>query len=360
MPLALLGLGSNLGNRADLLMRGINLLGSIPGIRLRGASPWLESPPLLGPADQSPYLNGCVLIECGLSPHDLLRAAHDVEHACGRIRQERWSARTLDIDLLLFGELVVDHPSLAIPHPRMIYRRFVLEPAAAIAGEMIHPTTGWTVQALWEHWQRARGYLALCHGAAITGSTLARDLLERMRLTLFDGASWMLRSHEFFSLHQELSGRTPDEHEDRVDAVPSSSGPEHLIPGTRLERTIRFLEDCGRPLTGLRQTPLMKPLVTDFWLDALGSALKDVLREDEQQILENVRQRLQRETCQPDIVIVHDETAAGQVTSPRNVRWPSLRMAVRDDAACREELQAAMTALCQRPEQSIRPNLHPG
>ena len=98
------------------------------------------------PAARGPS-NAAALLETAIEPGPLLRLVKQLEHEWGRQTAERWAARVLDLDLLLYDRLVVETPELVVPHPRMAWRRFVLEPAAEIAPEMVHPPTGWTIAA---------------------------------------------------------------------------------------------------------------------------------------------------------------------------------------------------------------------
>jgi 2-amino-4-hydroxy-6-hydroxymethyldihydropteridine diphosphokinase len=128
---AFLGLGSNVGDRERHLADAVASLAGVVAV-----SPVYETEPVGGPS-QAPYLNVVVELETALSPRQLLGVAHRLESAAGRVRTERWGPRTLDVDVLLVGDLVVDEPDLVVPHPRMWQRRFVLAPLAEMAPELV-------------------------------------------------------------------------------------------------------------------------------------------------------------------------------------------------------------------------------
>jgi 2-amino-4-hydroxy-6-hydroxymethyldihydropteridine diphosphokinase len=151
MPRALLGLGANEGNREATFSAALHSLVNHADIRELARSQWRTTAPIGGPEDQATFLNGACLIETGLSPHELWQRLAATEHAWGRRRQEHWGARTLDLDLLLYDEQIVDDDVLTVPHPRFPLRRFVLEPAAEIAGAMRHPTLDCAIEDLWRH-----------------------------------------------------------------------------------------------------------------------------------------------------------------------------------------------------------------
>jgi 2-amino-4-hydroxy-6-hydroxymethyldihydropteridine diphosphokinase len=132
---AYLGLGSNLGDRAATLRAAIAALEASPGIRVTRISSLYETPPW-GPVPQGPYLNACIGVETTLSPRQLLDLGLAIERDHGRERAVRWGPRTLDIDLLLFGDTSLDEDGLIVPHPRMAERAFVLVPLAEIAPEL--------------------------------------------------------------------------------------------------------------------------------------------------------------------------------------------------------------------------------
>jgi 2-amino-4-hydroxy-6-hydroxymethyldihydropteridine diphosphokinase len=154
MAHALVALGSNLGHRAERLSAALIELARLPNTRLIRRSGWFETPPIGGPDGQDAFLNGAALLWTAESPRQLLAFLQQIEERLGRVRGERWGARVIDLDLLLFDQQAIDEaatadrPEIILPHPRMEFRRFVLEPAAAVAPWMIHPISGWTVQAL--------------------------------------------------------------------------------------------------------------------------------------------------------------------------------------------------------------------
>ena len=116
-------LGSNLGDRAARLADARAQLAALPETAFLAASAVEETAPL-GGADQPPYLNQMVRLETGLEPHALLRACQAIERAAGRERRERWASRTLDLDIVLFGERRISEPDLVIPHPGLAHRDF--------------------------------------------------------------------------------------------------------------------------------------------------------------------------------------------------------------------------------------------
>lgn len=117
--------GSNLGDRHGHLNAAVDGLGAIGTIA--AVSSVYETAPVGGP-EQGPFLNAVVLIDTARNPTALLCELLLIERSRGRVRHERWGPRTLDLDLILFGQLAIDEPGLTVPHPQMRHRRFVLEP----------------------------------------------------------------------------------------------------------------------------------------------------------------------------------------------------------------------------------------
>jgi 2-amino-4-hydroxy-6-hydroxymethyldihydropteridine diphosphokinase len=142
-----LGIGSNLPDRAANLRTAITRLGEVPFSRMTRASSVYETDPW-GNTRQGAFLNQAVEMETSLEPGPLLDACQAIERGLGRERTEKWSARTIDIDILLFDSRIVELEGLQIPHPRLGERRFVLTPLAEIAPEAFDPGSGRTVKDL--------------------------------------------------------------------------------------------------------------------------------------------------------------------------------------------------------------------
>jgi 2-amino-4-hydroxy-6-hydroxymethyldihydropteridine diphosphokinase len=138
---AFIGIGSNLGDREQNLARAIELLSAEDGIDIAAVSEIRETEPV-GPVSQGPFLNGAVRIETDLGPRELLERLLAVEQRLGRVRRERFGPRTIDLDLLLYGDEAVDEPGLTVPHPRLHERRFALEPLSDLAPGLEIPGNG--------------------------------------------------------------------------------------------------------------------------------------------------------------------------------------------------------------------------
>ncbi len=145
--IAYIALGSNLGDRERHLHAAFAALRTLRGVREVVASRVYETDPL-GPGEQRPYLNAVARVSTELSPRDLLDRLLAIERSEGRERGERNAPRTLDLDLLLYGERELDEPGLVVPHPRMAQRAFVLEPLCDLAPDLVIPGASATVSAL--------------------------------------------------------------------------------------------------------------------------------------------------------------------------------------------------------------------
>jgi 2-amino-4-hydroxy-6-hydroxymethyldihydropteridine diphosphokinase len=143
-----IALGSNLGDRREFLDQAVMMLRVQPGVQVARVSSYHETEPVGGPPGQGRYLNAVLEIQTDKSPEELLDVLLSVERKLGRIREERFGPRTIDLDLLLFDRVVLDSPDLVIPHPRMHERPFVLGPLAEIAPLATHPVSGLTAEQM--------------------------------------------------------------------------------------------------------------------------------------------------------------------------------------------------------------------
>ena len=144
-----IGIGANLGERRTVIDAALADLAAVDGIEVLLVSPLIETNPVGGPA-QPTFLNGAATLLTVLSPRRLLETMHRIEAAHGRdrSREQRWGPRTLDLDLLLYGDQVVTEQGLTVPHPRLHERSFVLHPLAIIAPRIIHPILGVSIECL--------------------------------------------------------------------------------------------------------------------------------------------------------------------------------------------------------------------
>ena len=145
---AYVALGSNLGNRAQNLRDALARLGKIPGIHVTRISSFLDNPAVGGPANSPAFLNAVAEVQTRLSALELLEHLLKIERDLGRERREKWGPRTIDLDLILYGDEIIHAPGLTVPHPLMHARRFVLAPLAEIAPKLVHPGLKQSVQEL--------------------------------------------------------------------------------------------------------------------------------------------------------------------------------------------------------------------
>jgi 2-amino-4-hydroxy-6-hydroxymethyldihydropteridine diphosphokinase len=139
--LAYIGIGSNLGDKQGNCRRAIEALGSDPKNRLIRCSPLYCTEPV-GKTDQDWFVNGVVSLETSMDPGELLEFLLSIEKRMGRVREEKWGPRTIDLDILFYEDQILNDADLHIPHPRLQERRFVLIPLKDVAPDLVHPVLG--------------------------------------------------------------------------------------------------------------------------------------------------------------------------------------------------------------------------
>jgi 2-amino-4-hydroxy-6-hydroxymethyldihydropteridine diphosphokinase len=212
MATCLLGLGSNLGDSEATLRAAVADIAALPDVQVLRQSAWVRTRPVGGPTDQADYVNGAVVIESTIAPLRLLAELQQIEARHGRVRGERWSPRPLDIDILLYANEVSETAMLLLPHPRMTFRRFVLEPAAEIAPKMLHPVIGWPIEQLLLHLEWASDLLALVSPSDVIRERIATILVERRGARFVTRSKFTTADHHWprlWSTWLKLPTKTP-------------------------------------------------------------------------------------------------------------------------------------------------------
>jgi len=170
-----IALGANLGSVRDTFLRAFDLLARIPRTQVGPVSAWHETRAVGDPFGPT-YLNAAAGLQTELEPLALLDQLQAIENRLGRVRERRWGPRTLDLDLLLYGQEQIDSLRLSVPHPHLWYRRFVLDPLCEIAGDVVHPERGLSVRELRERLLPRPLTCALAGGSTETRRVLIEQL----------------------------------------------------------------------------------------------------------------------------------------------------------------------------------------
>lgn len=177
MAQCLISFGSNLGDRRALIAESANLIANSPIVHQLRTSRLFETPPIGGPSGQSPFLNAVAAFDTPASAREVLELLQQTEQHLGRQRRERWDARSIDLDVVLHGQLVGGGTGLIVPHPRYTARLFVLQPACDVASHFRDPRFGWTLAELTKHLRQGPPSLALAGGDVATRIAIC-DRLE--------------------------------------------------------------------------------------------------------------------------------------------------------------------------------------
>jgi 2-amino-4-hydroxy-6-hydroxymethyldihydropteridine diphosphokinase len=159
-----IGVGSNLNNPTERCLESVSNLDSVSGIKVLRRSSLYRTEPV-GFIEQDWFVNAVAEIRTTLTPHELLKALHEVEGGMGRVRGPKWGPRVIDLDILLYGQEVIQEGDLVIPHPLLHRRRFVLEPLCELASYAIHPAFGVSIRGLMDRLDdESRVYLNQANG----------------------------------------------------------------------------------------------------------------------------------------------------------------------------------------------------
>jgi 2-amino-4-hydroxy-6-hydroxymethyldihydropteridine diphosphokinase len=260
MSRALIGLGSNLGDRAAILDSALRQLDSPPEIKLLRTSRILATRPIGGPPGQPDFLNAAALIDCTLSPVELLKRLHHIEAQFGRTREVRWDERTLDLDLLLYDDLIWNSSELTLPHPRLAWRGFALFPAAEVAPGWRHPVIGWTLEELARHLRFAPNYLAISGGIQPSTRVAARRLARELAPPQSTAKPSQVPAFLFPGTWNVPRGPNSESK--------SPQGESHPPPGLRSLQT--QAQDLSQALTThWASFPGSHWMISDFWLPDL-------------------------------------------------------------------------------------------
>ncbi len=294
MATTLIALGANLGDRRGNLQRAIALLDRPPAQRVVAHSRWFSTAPIGGPAGQADFVNAAARVETSLSPLELLAVLREIEAELGRQRRERWAARCVDLDLLLFDDLILKTPELELPHPRMAFRRFVLEPAADVAADLLHPVIGWTIGQLLTHLNDAPNYLAITGlpgggktetaqaVAAATAGTFVADPADKPSPLGTTAAQALVDEQSRWRQRSELLGRQRWTKESPV--VISDFWLEQSLAYSRRwqddQQRIRFAAECRSANAEVAQPKLLvlldKPTSREPW-KTVGTELRNLV-----------------------------------------------------------------------------------
>jgi 2-amino-4-hydroxy-6-hydroxymethyldihydropteridine diphosphokinase len=313
MVTALLGLGSNLGDRAAALGKAVELLKAEPRIQVEAVSSFRKTKPAGGSGGQGEFLNAAARVETSLAPEELLAKLLAIEDQMGRVRAERWGPRVIDLDLLLYDRVEMKTPTLELPHPRMCYRRFVLEPAAEIAPEMVWPVNGWSVATLRHNLDTSAKYIAISKSDILT----LRDVLSRIELG----------------------------NECRILREPAA---ERLPPRNHLRRLAREIE-CS----SWRSERIWR--ISDFWYDQLHVQFECLLATHPEaasaiRLWETVR----REIVQPRLVIILEDPVHWWIlandTRPESLATEFVFDIKPGHSALHKEFYSRMRQFCRRAD----------
>ena len=277
----LIGCGANEGARREQLNQAIDMLRFMPGVRLVDVSQFLETLPVGGPPGQSPYLNAACLIETTFKPAEVLDMLLAVENTLHRSRETRWGPRTIDLDLLLYDDCVLKTERLEVPHPRMTTRRFVLEPAAAIAADLKHPVAGCTIRELLENISERHLHVAVV-GVPGSGAPEIADAVADVTLSRLIHAPAPLPLSSFGA----------------------PNGEQSAIKEEPVDQLLLLSQKYAAPLLKANWPVDPHGTVTDYWIESIRLAAQTNSVSDTNKQFENAFATISQETVVPNVILL--------------------------------------------------------
>ena len=277
----LIGCGANEGARREQLNQAIDMLRFMPGVRLVDVSQFLETLPVGGPPGQSPYLNAACLIETTFKPAEVLDMLLAVENTLHRSRETRWGPRTIDLDLLLYDDCVLKTECLQVPHPRMTTRRFVLEPAAAIAADLKHPVAGCTIRELLENISERHLHVAVV-GVPGSGAPEIADAVADVTLSRLIHAPAPLPLSSFGA----------------------PNGEQSAIKEEPVDQLLLLSQKYAAPLLKANWPVDPHGTVTDYWIESIRLAAQTNSVRDTNKQFENAFATISQETVVPNVILL--------------------------------------------------------
>jgi 2-amino-4-hydroxy-6-hydroxymethyldihydropteridine diphosphokinase len=264
------------------------MLGETPGVKVSGASDVIESA-ALGQADQPEYLNAAAQIETTLSPEDLYGKLSEIEKSLGRVRKEKWSPRNIDLDLLLFGDAVINSPRLTVPHPQMHLRSFVLSGLCRLNGDLVHPALKVSMNEL---------------AARLNGRdfVLNPDLAQLVSIAGIIGVGKTTLTHK---LSDSLGGKSILEAYDKNPFLPEVyAGKKELALDSQLYFLTSRIEQLNPKAAGRGQI-----IISDYIWDKELIYARGLLNRQQLTLYEKIHQPGAKNVAQPVLVIYLADSA---------------------------------------------------
>ena len=322
----LISFGSNLGNRDTVLGQAAALVAADVRVENFQASRLYETPPIGGPTGQEPFLNAVAAFETSASAAEILGKLQSIEDKLGRLRKKRWGSRSIDLDVVLHGELIGGSRGLVVPHPRYTARRFVLRPACDVAGHYRDPRFGWSLKKLADHLDQGAASMALVGGTEACRSELCDRLSAHPGLTIF-------RSRPA-EVSMEVIGNAPAKLRQPPKASTSSSDPSS-------DPSLSLSLGLSSSLGSASRNPSIQASVDTAWVSDFVPVLPDAASESAlSATIPRLLARLQ--ATEPE----HRWPAPHQMW-PGGRNWPEYRLELDDmDWAASEIVSAIQSMRC--------------